>query len=157
MNLAQKINNNENEKSGNTTARHVLCALMDDSVEDAYNLMKDIGCRHLPVVREGKLIGIVSDRDILLQSSYGAGGIQFPDAKVVDIMSRELISCRPSAALSDVAESMVKHKIDAMPVTDSDNNLIGIVTSTDLLTALRTQQSGEKSAITVQEILSQPK
>lgn len=145
------------DKGSKDLARHVLCALADDSVADAYSLMKDINCRHLPVVREGKLIGIVSDRDILLRSTYGSGGIQYPALRVADIMSRELISCRLSAGLPAVAESMGKHKIDAMPVTDSENNLLGIVTSSDLLESLKDLPVETGSNLTVEDILKKPK
>lgn len=145
------------KRSDKEMTRHVLCALVDDLVEDAYALMKDIHCRHLPVVQEGKLIGIVSDRDILLRSSYDKGGIKFPDLKVGDVMSRELISCRPSARLSAVAETMVSKGIDSIPVTDDKFHLLGIITSTDLLRAMKEQVESDGGGDTVLDVLSLPR
>jgi len=145
------------KRSDKEMTRHVLCALVDDRVEDAYELMQDIHCRHLPVVRDGKLIGIISDRDILLRATYGAGGIKFPDLKVGDIMKKEIISCRPSARLSAVAEQMVAKAIDSLPVTDDQNHLLGIITSTDLLRVMQNSSETDGGDDTVLDVLSLPK
>jgi len=144
-------------RSDKEMTRHVLCALVDDHVEDAYALMKDIHCRHLPVVQDGKLIGMISDRDILLRSTFGEGGMIFPDVKVGEIMKREVISCRPSAKLSAVAETMVAKEIDSLPVTDNENHLLGIITSTDLLRVMQNDTSENGGADSVLDILSLPK
>jgi CBS domain-containing protein len=145
------------KRSDKEMTRHVLCALVDDRVEDAYELMQDIHCRHLPVVKDGKLIGIISDRDILLRATYGEGGIKFPDIKVGDIMTKGVISCRPSARLSAVAELMVAKEIDSMPVTDEKNHLLGIITSTDLLRVMQESKQTDGGDDTVLDLLSLPK
>ena len=145
------------QRSDSEMTRHVLCALIDDPVEDAFALMQDIHCRHLPVVQDGKLIGIISDRDILLRATFGEGGMIFPDVKVGEIMKREVISCRPSAKLSAVAETMVEKEIDSLPVTDNENHLLGIITSTDLLRVMQHDQSEDGGTDSVMDILSLPK
>ncbi|MEY4632490.1 MAG: hypothetical protein RIQ81_2610 [Pseudomonadota bacterium] len=144
-------------KTSKAMTRHVLCALPTDRIEDAWQLMKDIHCRHLPVVAEGKLIGIVSDRDILLRATYGDHGISFPDLRVSDVMTTHVVSCRPSARLSAVAATMIEKNLDSLPVTDDENHLLGIITSADLLNVMQKDQTANGGGDTVLDILSTPK
>ena len=140
-------------KAAKAMTRHVLCALPDDRIEDAWQLMKDIHCRHLPVVANGKLIGILSDRDVLLRASYGDHGISFPDVRVSQAMSTKVISCRLSARLSAVAEIMLASNVDSLPVTDEENHLLGIITIADLLKVMRKDQNSDGGGDTVLDIL----
>lgn len=144
-------------KAAKAMTRHVLCALPEDRIEDVWHLMKDIHCRHLPVVSEGKLIGIVSDRDVLLRGIYGDHGISFPDVRVSQVMSTKVISCRPSARLSAVAEMMLASNVDSLPVTDDQNHLLGIITSADLLKWMRLDKTVDGGGDTVLDILSLPR
>jgi acetoin utilization protein AcuB len=144
-------------KVSKSMTRHVLCALPDDHIADAYQLMKDIHCRHLPVVSEGKLIGILSDRDILLRATYGDHGISFPEVRISQIMSTKVISCRPSARLSAVAEIMLSNGVDSIPVTDDANHLLGMITSADLLKVMHRDQTSDGGGDTVLDILSTPR
>lgn len=144
-------------KTSKAMTRHVLCALPGDLIEDAWKLMKDIHCRHLPVVSDGKLIGIVSDRDILLRATYGEHGIAFPDMRVSEVMTSRVVSCGPSARLSAVAATMLENNLDSLPVTDDENHLLGIVTSSDLLKVMQKDETSDGGGDTVLDILSAPR
>ena len=119
-------------------SQQVYCALAEDPVEDVFRHMKELGVRHLPVVKGGQLIGVVSDRDIYLAAKKEAELITFPASlRIKDIMTVSAISCRPNARLGDVADLMLREHIDALPVTTTSNELIGIITTTDLVRHLR--------------------
>ena len=113
--------------------RHVVSLGPDDSLREAYELMQEGGFRHIPIMDDDELVGIVSDRDVLLQATKEDGVVSVPDVALADVMTKDVMTCTTSARLADVADLMVEHKIDALPVTDGEGRLVGIVTSTDLL------------------------
>jgi acetoin utilization protein AcuB len=84
--------------------------------------------RRLPVVDDGRLVGIVSDRD--LRQHVGA----LEHVKVDAVMTKPVVSVTPNTMLEQAAYLLVKHKIGAVPVVDS-GKLVGIITATDLLRA----------------------
>lgn len=84
--------------------------------------------RHLPVIDDNELVGILSDRDLRIEA---------PDLLVADVMTKCVETCDESDSLGDVADRMVEHEISALPVVDGQRRLIGIVTSSDLLKYLR--------------------
>lgn len=105
----------------------------ETEVSVVHALMVDTGCRHLPIVEHGELIGIISDRDVLLASRRGMTGVLAPDTAVAEIMTPHPITCCPTSPVADLAVIMIDQKIDALPVLDEGGDVIGIVTSTDLL------------------------
>lgn len=114
--------------------KEVMCLLATDTLSDAYTLMTDLDIRHLPVVENGLLIGLLSDRDILPYAQHDQGKLKVPDDVLVyEAMTTATVTCQDSTALGDIAAKMIELKIDALPVTDDGGRLTGIVTSTDLL------------------------
>jgi len=104
--------------------------------------------RHLPVLERGKVIGIVSDRDLYkalgprsrrrgVVPKKGTTALYVAPKKVRHIMRRGVITVGPDAALSEAAWLMAGRKIGALPVVDR-SKLVGIVTSTDLLLTFAT-------------------
>lgn len=93
------------------------------TLTEARRLTRQRGIRHLVVVDGGRLVGIISDRDL-----KGATG----EGPVGDIMTRGVITVAPNAAVEDVGRLMVGEKISALPVMRGDRP-IGIVTETDVL------------------------
>ncbi|MBX3232540.1 MAG: CBS domain-containing protein [Labilithrix sp.] len=98
------------------------------SLAEAHGLMRRHRCRHLPVVRHGELVGIVSERDLYLVETL-SGANQELD-QVVDAMTPYVYTTTPDAKLRDVARVMAAEKYGCAVVLDRDS-VIGIFTSTD--------------------------
>lgn len=106
------------------------------ALEVAYSLMLQHNFRHLPVTQNGKLAGMITDRDIrLATSSFAAGGAKPIDAPVGSIMAHPLVTADPLDPVEEAARVMRNRKIGALPVMDG-LELVGIVTGIDLLDAL---------------------
>ncbi len=123
-------------RAKNAMTRRVVVVGPDTSVVKAWELMVTLRIRHLPVVREGLLLGILSDRDVLLHASVKGESIEAPAIPVAEVMSPFPFVCEPSTHVADIVRTMTEEKIDAMPVLDSEERLVGLVTSTDLLLLL---------------------
>lgn len=119
---------------GDVMTRHVASITPATSVLSARQLLYSHGFRHLPVVEDGTLVGIVSDRDV-----QPAGTDQpTPDRNrpVRGVMSAPVRSARPDDDLLYAARQMLDWKISALPVLDR-GHLVGVLTTTDCLAALR--------------------
>ena len=99
----------------------------------ARKIMEQSRIRHLPVVKRGRLVGILSDRDLL---RFEAGDPEGDATLVSEAMTPAPITCTITTTISRVAEIMLEHKIDSIPVVDPSGNLVGLVTSSDLLLLL---------------------
>ncbi len=99
-----------------------------DTLATVRQMMDKRNFHRVPVVDGGKLVGIVSDRD--LRQHTGA----LSRVKVNGAMTTSVVSVTPTTVLEEAANLLVKHKIGALPVVDRDK-LVGIITATDLLRA----------------------
>jgi acetoin utilization protein AcuB len=97
----------------------------------AYSLMMWSNVRHLPVIDEGKLVGILSDRD-LLEKLADAGSKPDPTAITADVMTTPVETAHPDDDLGEAAARMAVKRIDCLPVVE-DGRTVGIVTTTDVL------------------------
>ena len=120
----------------------------DLQLESAHKLMLRVGVRHLPVVSGRRLAGIVSDRDILLASGRLKNGMYvYPNRSIGEVMSLSPISAGPDTPVTEIAKTMVNSKIDALPIITEENELVGLVTSTDLLLILTEMPAEEQPAL----------
>ena len=114
--------------------RDVTCITPSDNLKQAYEMTCDQEIRHLLVVEgANQLVGLISERDILLRAVYVNGVINVPEIDVGLVMTTEIVTCKPSHQLHDVAEIMLQRRIDAIPVTDSSGEVLGIITSADFV------------------------
>ena len=118
-------------------SKKALTVRPDDHLYHAFALMRRTGFRHLPVVADGEIVGMLSDRDIFRHGCVRNDELVVGFRRVVDAMSKGIWTCKVGDRLGDIAEEMVRRHIDALPVVDAQNHLIGIITSTDLLKYLR--------------------
>ena len=114
----------------------------DTPVLEAEWVMQEGGFRHLPVVRDERLVGIVSDRDLRGVTAPSATTLSRYElnylvsrTSVERVMNAPVFTVAPDDRIEDAALKMVEHKISALPVIDG-SRLIGILTITDLLHAL---------------------
>jgi acetoin utilization protein AcuB len=124
--------------------RDVVWVDPEFSLHDAAEIMKEWEIRHLPVMEAGKLVGILSDRDVLLRTTLADdGATRVAAVPVRAAMTPDPISCAPTSSISHVALTMVGKKIDSLPVVDDDGQLIGLITSSDLMDLLAAQERGD--------------
>ena len=115
----------------------------DASIGDVINQLFELDVRHLPIVDEGELVGIVSDRDVRAYltpslselSDVGEAAQQLGRA-VSTVMNSNLITVHPESDLSEVVDLMLDHKVGALPVVSPESReLVGIVSYMDILKA----------------------
>jgi CBS domain-containing protein len=113
--------------------RDVVVVPPEINLAAARRIMQRRHIRHLPVVKQGKLVGILSDRDLLQYEGAVMDGSTTP---VGAAMTPSPMTCPISTTVSRVAQMMLEHKIDSVPVVDTAGLLVGLVTSSDLLQLL---------------------
>lgn len=110
----------------------------DQTIPDAHEIMTQHGVRRLPVMKQGRLVGVVSKEDIDKYSpskatSFSMGEISYllSKTKIKQIMSKNPITISPDALLEEAATLMRDNKISFLPVVDRDR-LVGIITESDI-------------------------
>jgi acetoin utilization protein AcuB len=110
---------------------------------EARLILKDKRIRHLPVLQSGKLIGVVTDRDLKEAAPSGASSLDVYEMNylllkvtVRELIKREPITIRPDEAVERAAFLMHDHKIGCLPVVEGGGRLVGLITETDLLAAI---------------------
>ena len=130
----------------------VVTIQSDTTLPEAIRLAAQRGIRHLPVLEEGKLVGLVSDRDLKRAMASSATSLEVHEltylldkVRVREIMARAVITITPLFPIEEAARLMVQERIGALPVTEA-GELVGIVTETDLLELfVNTMGAGEPS------------
>jgi len=103
------------------------------TLAEAHRMMRDHGIRHLPVVDEGRLVGIVSQRDLYLLETLR--GVDVSSEKVSEAMSPAPYTTSPDAPLHEVAQEMADHKYGSAVVVER-GRIVGLFTTVDALRAL---------------------
>lgn len=120
-----------------TMTRDVIVAPPELSLDLAYGIMRSRRIRHLPVVAAGKLLGILSDRDVLLRATLGDDGAPIvPQSPVGAAMTPAPFVCLSDTSVADIVRLLTEHKIDAAPIVSEAGGLVGLVTTTDLMLLL---------------------
>ncbi|MGH7934131.1 MAG: CBS domain-containing protein [Candidatus Binataceae bacterium] len=101
----------------------------DDTLAAAKALMNAEGFRHLPVVGDSGLVGILTPEDVYRH------GARLSHTRVDAAMKPNPIIVRPETSVEDAARILLSHKIRGLPVVEKDQ-LVGMITTTDLLKAL---------------------
>lgn len=101
----------------------------DRKVSDALGMMSEFKIGGIPVVdRDNRLVGIVTNRDLRFEKSM--------EKQISEVMTKDnLVTTRQSANLEDAAEILQQHKIEKLPVVDTDYKLIGLITYKDITKA----------------------
>ena len=114
----------------------------DTSMMKAIHLMKQNRFRRLPVLHEGRLVGIVSDRDLKEASPSKATTLDvhelyylLAELHVKDIMTRDPVTCSPESTVEHAAQLMLENTISGLPVVDEQGEVVGILTQSDVFRA----------------------
>ncbi len=116
---------------------------VNDSMQQAMKLLKEHDIRMLPVLQKGKLVGIVTDRDLKRASASDATVLEIHELlylvskiKIKEIMTKNPVTVPPDFTVEETAEVLLKHKISGAPVVDSAGQVVGTITQTDLFRVL---------------------
>ncbi len=120
-------------------AKEVSTLGRNDTLDLADNVMTLDRIRHLPILDEGRVVGVVSQRDLFRSALAAALGYGEKAQKtllrtirVKEVMSEPAITVSPEATVKEAARLMIENKIGCLPVVEG-HALVGIVTETDIL------------------------
>ena len=99
----------------------------EDTIQNAARIMRDEDTGVVPVVDNGRAVGVVTDRDIVVRA-VADGQLNRP---VRDIVSGDIVTARPDMSTKEAAELMSEHQVRRLPVVENDR-LVGIVSIGDL-------------------------
>lgn len=114
---------------GDFMTRELVTVNEGDDLALAESMLRLGGIRHLPVVRQGQLVGLVTHRDLL----RSAMSRDRRSTTAGDIMTRDPEAVRPSTSLVRAARLMLEKKFGCLPVVERDNRLVGIITESDFV------------------------
>ncbi len=118
--------------------REVVTLGPEASAAEAWGVCQEMGIRHLPVVEGGRLVGLVSDRDLRdVSPPRGSGGESqtLGWTRLRDIMSTGVVTAHPLDTIEHAAREIYDRKIGCLPVV-LDGELVGIITSQDMMLTL---------------------
>ncbi len=116
--------------------REVVKIDKDRKLSDALELMERHRVSRLLVVNSGRIVGIITDKDVLKVMGSSKYSNKLPSSlHVSTAMSRDVLTCSPDASLADAVKLMKAHRIKSLPVVNG-TSLAGILTATDVLKAL---------------------
>jgi acetoin utilization protein AcuB len=123
--------------------KDVVTVEPDTPMLEAHQLMRSRNIRRVPVVKRGKVVGIVTRSDVREASPSDATTLNvwemnylLAKLKVREIMTSDVITIHPEETLKEAAIKMYDKKIGALPVVDKHNNLVGILTESDIFRIL---------------------
>lgn len=97
----------------------------ENSVQDALNLMSRYRISGIPITTNGKLVGIITNRDIVFEDNYSK--------KISEVMTKEnLVTAPGNTTIEEAKDILMRHKIEKLPLVDDDFNLVGLITIKDI-------------------------
>lgn len=122
--------------------KSVITLKPQDSLQHAHDRLRKYRINQFPVVREGKLVGIITDRDVRdaypssLRHIRAEDITEFAEARTVEqVMTHEVVTISSHATLREAALRLRQSRLGALPVVD-EGKLVGIITRSDLLDAV---------------------
>ena len=109
---------------------NVIALTPENTLGDARRIMLEKHIHHLPVLEGKKLVGLVSSWDIF---RLGKSAEEYDKIPVTELMVRKIAALDPDQHLGAVAEVLKEHLFHAVPIVNDDHELVGIITSTDLI------------------------
>ena len=101
---------------------------LSDTIQDAAKIMRDEDTGAVPVVEDGRVVGMVTDRDIVIRA-VADGDFE---ATIDDIVSDDVVCATAEMTTAEAEDLMSEHQIRRLPVVDEEENIIGIVSLGDL-------------------------
>jgi len=124
-------------------SKNVITVDVNSSMQDAMKLLKEHGIRMLPVMKKGKLVGIITDRDLKKASASDATTLEVHELlylltkiKVKDIMTKDVVTVPPEFTAEETAQVLMRNKISGAPVVDANGQIVGAITQADIFRVL---------------------
>ena len=131
--------------------RNVVTISLDERLDLVDEIMSEGSIRHMPVTKGGRLVGVVSQRDLLRARLSSVREYSEEDQErflhsvdVERVMSREVKFADPDEPVVRAARRMLEAKIGCLPVVDREGDLVGLVTETDVMRCLVESSSAEE-------------
>ena len=128
--------------------RDVVTVFEEDNLLKVLRTLKERSFHHMPVVDGKRVVGMISQRDMLHATVAGVDTNVLSRARearfleqtfVRDLMRAPPISARPDESIQGAAKRMLEHNIGALAITDASDTLVGIVTQSDLVRIIATE------------------
>jgi acetoin utilization protein AcuB len=123
--------------------KEVITVNADESMQDAIFLLKEHELNILPVMENGNIVGIITDRDLKKASPSDATTLDMHELlfliskiKIRDIMKKKVHTAKSDFTIEEAAAILMEKKISGLPVIDDDNQLLGIITRSDIFRVL---------------------
>ncbi|HOC09643.1 MAG TPA: CBS domain-containing protein [Bacillota bacterium] len=116
-------------KIGDIMTRDVRTIDRNSTVEQAARMMKELNVGSIPVTENGNVIGIITDRDVVLRNV--ADGRTAADTRVEEVMSKTVVTATPDMDVHRAADLMAQNQIRRLPIVEN-NRMVGIVSIGDL-------------------------
>ncbi len=127
----------------NWMSKTVITVDINDSMQEAMHKLKENSISILPVMKKGKLVGVVTDRDLKRASASDANALEVHELlflitkiKVQEIMTKDPVTIPFDFTVEEAAEVLLDKKISGAPVMDGDGHVVGIITKNDLFRVL---------------------
>ena len=143
----------ENVKVRDWMTSNVITTRRNTAISSAHQIMRENNIRRLPVVENGQLIGLITIGDVREASPSDATTLSIWELNylwaqlvVEKVMTENVYTVTPDASVLDVAELMLEHKVSGIPVVDTDNKLVGVITESDIFRMLVRSRIPDASA-----------
>ena len=120
----------------------------EENARDLAEKMKNLNYRQFPVVQDGKLVGIITEKDLINALTENQ------DVEVKDVMATDPITIMEDAPIESASDIIRIQNFNSLPVVTQDNTLVGIITVTDILDAMRTTLSFHDKPIKLEVLMS---
>ncbi len=119
------------ERLHSIMTREVVTLRVDQTVAEAYTMVRNRRFHHLPVVdNDGKLVGIITSFDLL---KMGVCPDEYSQYMISDVMTTHVAYLSPEDQIGAAAEVFMEHLFHGLPICDDEMRLVGIVTTHDIL------------------------
>ena len=123
----------------NWMSKDVITVEIDESMQDAGHRLREHNINILPVMQKGKLVGIITDRDLKKASPSDATTLDMHELlfliskiKVRDLMKTPVYTILPDHTVEEAAAILLEKRVSGLPVVDLEKRLVGIITRSDL-------------------------
>ena len=124
-------------------SKDVITVNVDESMYNATKMLKEHSINILPVMKEDKLVGVITDRDLKRASASDASTLEIHELlyalsriKIGDIMTKDPITVSQDFTVEETAEILLKNRISGVPVVNEQSKVVGVITKTDLFKVL---------------------